>query len=57
MICRTLGIIPIAIRKLRGLKVGGIQREGKKNTFCKLKAYFSWYFFITPFPLHFKDDF
>ncbi len=28
----------------------------KKNVFCKLEVYFFCYFFITHFPLHFKDD-
>jgi hypothetical protein len=47
------------MRKLEALKVGGIQREiGKKTRFVSWKAYFSsCYFSITPFPLHFKDDF
>jgi hypothetical protein len=47
------------MRKLETLKVGGFQREGKKKTiaFCKLKRFFfSCYFSISPFPLHFKDD-
>jgi hypothetical protein len=44
-------------RKLRGLKVGGVERE-KKKSFVSWKAYLSsCYFFITHFPLHFKDDF
>jgi hypothetical protein len=45
--------------KLKALKVGGVQRqEKKKSVFVSWKAYFSsCYFFITPFPLHFKDDF
>jgi hypothetical protein len=48
------------MRKLDALKVGGVQREEKKenNVFFELKAYFSsCYFFITHFALHFKDDF
>jgi hypothetical protein len=46
------------MRKLEALQVV-VQREGKKKTwFLSLKVYFSsCYFFITPFPLHFKDDF
>jgi len=33
-------------------------RLDKKKCFVSWKAYFSsCYFFITPFPLHFKDDF
>jgi hypothetical protein len=40
------------------LKVGGVQREEKKkHIFVSWKAYFSsCNFFITPFHLHFKDD-
>jgi hypothetical protein len=35
----------------------GLKRKRKK-TFCKLESFFfSCYFSITPFPLHFKDDF
>jgi hypothetical protein len=47
------------MRKLEALKVGGVQREGKKKRiFMSWKAHFSsCYFFITPFHLHFKDDF
>jgi hypothetical protein len=34
------------------------EREKKKMRFISWKAYFSsCYFFITHFPLHFKDDF
>jgi hypothetical protein len=34
------------------------KRKNKKTHFVSWKAYFSsCYFFITPFPLHFKDDF
>jgi hypothetical protein len=44
------------MRKLKALKVGGVKR-GKKNAFCELESsFFSHYFFITPFHLHFKDD-
>jgi hypothetical protein len=37
-------------------------KEKKKHThththFVSLKPYFSYYFFIIPFPLHLKDDF
>ncbi len=33
-------------------------KRKEKKVFCKLKNFFfSYYFFITPFPLHFKDDF
>jgi hypothetical protein len=42
------------------LKVRGVQREESKIKKCSIssKAYFSFcYFFITPFPMHFKDDF
>jgi hypothetical protein len=42
------------------LKARGVQKEKEKNKgrFVTWKAYFSsWYFFITPFSLHFKDDF
>jgi hypothetical protein len=48
------------MRKLEALKVGGVQREGKKKKplFVNWKAYFSFcYFFNTPFHLHFKNDF
>jgi hypothetical protein len=45
--------------KLEALKVGGVQREGKKKKTCFVswKAYFPCYFIIIPFHLHFKDDF
>jgi len=45
---------------LWSLLVGGVQKEkkGKQTYFVSWKVYFSsWYFFITQFPLHFKDDF
>jgi hypothetical protein len=50
------------MRKSKALKVGGVQREEKrekKTCFVNWKkAYLSaCYFFITPFHLHFKDDF
>jgi hypothetical protein len=47
------------MRKLEALKVGGVQREGKKKPrFVSWKAYFSsCYFESTPFPLHFQEDF
>jgi hypothetical protein len=36
----------------------GSKRKNKKTTFCKLKSFFFFLlFFITPLPLHFKDDF
>jgi hypothetical protein len=37
----------------------GLKKEKKgKTMFCKLKSlYFSYYFFIIPFHLNFKDDF
>jgi hypothetical protein len=40
-------------------EVGGVQREKKeKMCFVSWKVYFSsCYVFITPFPLHFNDDF
>jgi hypothetical protein len=33
-------------------------KKKEKNVFCKLEKliFSSCYFFITPFPLHFKDD-
>jgi hypothetical protein len=51
------------MRKLEALKVGGVQREEKrkKKELCVswnfFIFYFFGYFFITHFPLHFKDDF
>jgi hypothetical protein len=46
------------MRKLKALKIGGLQRQEKKKLFfVGWKAYFSSGYFITPFPLHFKDDF
>jgi hypothetical protein len=41
------------MRKLEALKIREVQREEKrkKNAFCELKMH------VTPFPLHFKDDF
>jgi hypothetical protein len=46
-------------KKLRGLKVRGVRKEKKgKNMFWKLENFFfSCFFFITPVPLHFKDEF
>ncbi len=36
----------------------GLKKKKKKNVFVSWKVYFfSCYFFITPFPLHFKNDF
>jgi hypothetical protein len=45
--------------KLEAFKVGKVQKEGKKeNMVCELESLFSsWYFFFTPFHLHFKDFF
>jgi hypothetical protein len=47
------------MRKLEALKVGPKRKkEQNKNRFVSWKAYFSTcYFFIIPFPLHFKDGF
>jgi hypothetical protein len=48
------------MRKLEAGKVRGVQREEKRKkwSFVSWKAYFSFCcFFITHFPLHFKDDF
>ncbi len=48
------------MRKLEASKVRGVQREEekKKMHFANWKAYFTYcYFFITPFPSHFKDNF
>jgi hypothetical protein len=48
------------MKKLETLKVGRVQKEKKreKKVFCELESYFSSYYcFITPFHLHFKDDF
>ncbi len=37
---------------------GPKRRKKKKNPFVNWKAYFSsYYFFVTPFPLHFKNAF
>jgi hypothetical protein len=33
------------------------RRKKQTNVFCKLKTFFSCYFWITPFLLHFKYDF
>jgi hypothetical protein len=45
------------MRKLKALKVGGVKRGRKKTHFVSWKAHFlSYYFFITPFYLQFKDD-
>jgi hypothetical protein len=43
------------MRKIKGLKVAGLQREEffLKKKFCE----FLLAIFITPFHLHFKDDF
>ncbi len=36
----------------------GLKSRRRKKVFCELESVFiSCYFFITPFPLHFKDDF
>jgi len=46
------------MKKLEAFKVGEVQREEKRKKlhFVSWKGYFfSWYSFITPFPLHFKD--
>jgi hypothetical protein len=47
------------MRKLEALKVGPKRKKKQnKNRFVSWKAYFSTcYFFIIPFPLHFKDGF
>jgi hypothetical protein len=47
------------MKKLEALKVGGGPKRRKKKTcFVSWKAYFSsCYIYITPFPLHFKDNF
>jgi len=40
---------------------GGVQREKKKEKTCFVSWKVYWIlillFFVTPFPLHFKDDF
>jgi hypothetical protein len=43
------------MRKLEALKVGMSKEKKKRKKTC----FVSWkaYFFIIPFPLHFKDDF
>jgi hypothetical protein len=39
-------------------KKGPKRKKTQKMCFASWKAYFSYcYFFITPFPLHFKHDF
>jgi hypothetical protein len=44
----------LELRKLEALKVGGVKNKKKKG-FRSWKAFFfSCYFFITSFPLHFK---
>jgi hypothetical protein len=46
------------MRKLEALKIRWVQEEEEKNTFHELENFFfSCYFVITPFHLHFKDDF
>jgi hypothetical protein len=48
------------LTKVTSLKLGGIQSEEKRKETCFVssKDYFSsCYFFIIPFPLHFKNDF
>jgi len=48
------------MRKLEVLKVGQVQREEKKEKTCFVSwkdNFSSCYFFITPFHLHYKDDF
>jgi hypothetical protein len=46
------------MKNLEVLKIGGVQRKEKKTHFVSWKVNFSsCYFFITPFPFHFKDDF
>jgi hypothetical protein len=63
MICRIEGGAPIEqeMRKLEVLKVREVQREEEKKTRVsrvgKLFFFSSFYFFITPFLFHFKDDF
>jgi len=47
----------LELRKLEALKVGGVKKKKKKG-FASWKAFFfPCYFFITSFPLHFKEDF
>jgi hypothetical protein len=39
-------------------KKGPKRKMKEKRCFVSLKVYlFSFYYFITPFPLHFKNDF
>ncbi len=38
-------------------KRGPKKKNRKKTCFVKWKVYFSYYFIITHFPLHFKDGF
>jgi hypothetical protein len=47
------------MRKLEALRVGGIQipQKMKKKKFCELEILFFCYFFLTPFYLHFQDNF
>jgi hypothetical protein len=48
------GVIDLR-KKFNGSKKG---KKGKKKCFVSWEVYFSsCYFFITPFPLHFKYDF
>jgi hypothetical protein len=67
MICKTLGGAFIALKgvfkmnkkskKLWGLKVGRVQGEKKKKKTCFVNwkfYFFSCYFFIISFLLHFK---
>ncbi len=40
------------------IRRGPKRKNSKKNAFCKLKSlFFILLFFITPFPLHFKERF
>jgi len=49
------------MRELKALKIKGVQRGKKKKKrhflLGRKKKKKSCYFFITPFHLHFKDDF
>jgi hypothetical protein len=60
MICKTLGGVSKNKKVMRfETRMGPKKKKKKKKkSFVGCKVYISsCYFFVTPFPLHFKDDF